>query len=168
MNQKDMIARLKERVATDETAKDVCFVWATRVRNRSNASTVGLVQRMGKEGFKHSADDYNAFLKFLASIGVGRLSRMSKGRLKLKNISLTLQSIGAVASGAEVNLQTFDQAQKAEETIKKVWKAPEAKSAMNLAFDIGGGRLIYIAIPKDLKPNEVAELIAKLQTKVAL
>lgn len=178
MNQKEIIEQLKERVANDKVAKDVCYVWAMRQRARAQVTTQGLAQRMKEEKLEHSESQYNDFLHFISDLGLGKFHRVGKGKAKLTDIAVTLQSIGAAAVGNTATLDGFKKrikyvrlskrsARRSTDVIQKLWAAPETKSVVSLGYSIGS-KVIYIPVPKELTPVEVSELVIRLQSKVNL
>lgn len=181
LNQKEVIEKLKKEAAHNPVAKDVFYMWAMRQRARNQVTVQALSQRMAEQGFKHTDDQYREVLKFLHSIGLGRLSTTSKGKITaLIEVTLTLQSVGQAAAGSG-SLDKFksrpvyaklkqverrEDKRRSSDAIEKAWAAPETKSVVGIAYMVGPNKTIYIPVPKELKPNEVADLISRLTHEV--
>lgn len=105
MSTKEMIEKLKAEQSHNKVASAVFHMFAMRQRSRHQITTRSLYYAMRGEGYKFSPSDYSQVLKFLATIGVGELEVDRKGRVKaLKNVKVTLKSLGEAACGTEVSL----------------------------------------------------------------
>lgn len=95
---KEMILKVKQEVETNKVANDVFHMFALRQRARKTITMRSLLLRMRSEGFEYTPEQYAQVLKFLASMGIGKLDQDYKGSVRgLKDISVTLQSLGKAA-----------------------------------------------------------------------
>lgn len=102
----DITAKIKNRAETSKVFNILCHVFALRQRTRRQITIHSLFVTMTKEGFNFTKDDYRKELEFLAEIGIGTLERSKTGVVKaLKNIKITLQSIGMTGVGKRPVLQ---------------------------------------------------------------
>src|ERR1700722_8921493 len=95
--------RLQAEAQKNECFAAICTVFALRERTRSQVTVQSLMATMEKEGFKFSREQYEKCLVFLATLHIGKLDHDMKGRVRgLKNINITLQSIGLASVGKQV------------------------------------------------------------------
>lgn len=100
-----VVEQLKAEAKRDQVFSNVCHVFAARERARQQVTLEALWYNMQKHGFKHTKEQYEAVLKFLASRGIGHIERDSKNRIiALKGVKYTLQSIGRAALGERPSL----------------------------------------------------------------
>lgn len=105
MNTQTVVEILKKEADKDTVFKDVAHVFAQRKRARRQVTVTSLAARMAKEGFDYSKSEYARVLKRLSDLGLGSLQQDARGRIKaLKDIKISLQSIGAAAVGSSKNL----------------------------------------------------------------
>lgn len=169
------VQTLRDRVAVDKIAKDVFHVMSIRERARNVITLGGLQQRMKKEGYNYEVGDYADVLKLMASLDFGTLMTDSKGRtIGLKDIKITLQSIGSAAIGQSDDLVGWKPRNKyvpidtaAPEDIAP---APRARPSEieTKAYSISITALIHgtpvnIPIPNELTEKEIASLIVRLR-----
>lgn len=108
-----VIQALRARCEDSKTFNSMCHVFALRERTRRQITLTSFQQAMMKEGFKFTKQQYAEELKFMAALGLGKLSLNKKGVITaLTNISVTLQSIGLVAVSKRGNLAAFLPSQK--------------------------------------------------------
>jgi hypothetical protein len=104
----ETVQKLTNEAKVNPVWNAVAHVFALRERARSQVTVTALEQRMKDEGFEFGREDYENVLKLLASVGVGKLVRDTKGRINaLVDIKVTLQSIGKVAAGAATEVMGF-------------------------------------------------------------
>jgi hypothetical protein len=187
MDQIKVVETLKQTAEKNRTAQDVFHFWAMRERTRNVVTVEALASRMKKEGFDHAPSDYAAFLRQLSNLGLGKLDISPTGKVKaLKDIKLTLQSIGAAAVSGKSKLTGFyprnrfgellvssDAPQKVLEPVKAAPPKPVAKPAKETngsPVNVGialvmsiNGKNVSIPVPQDLTIVEVAALVAKLK-----
>lgn len=161
-----IIEKLKEEVTKNPAANAVLHVFALRKRTAQSVTIARLTQSMKNEGFIYTRGDYESVLKTLADLGVGKLDIDSKGRIRsLRDIKLTLQSIGGAACGAKPNLAGFRQRArygKLQVPTTTVSKPKVIEVGLDLLIN---GKLIKIQIPKEFSPEEIAGLISSFQGK---
>jgi hypothetical protein len=120
---------------------------------------------MKKEGFNYYRSEYLPVIKLLADLGFGTLDVDSKGKIRgVKNIKVTLQSIGAAACKQNTFIKGFSPRNKFT-TVSPIRNEPQAVKAMptavSLEFNING-KILHIPVPKDLTGEEIAQIVKKL------
>lgn len=109
-NMTDLAAKLRAEAASNPTFKAICETFAKRERARNQVTLANLAITMEREGFEYTREQYATALKTLASLGVGRLEQTRKGKqVVLKDIKVTLQSLGKVATSKADSLRNFKQ-----------------------------------------------------------
>ncbi len=99
---------LKKEAEKNKAFEDVCTVFAMRERARSQVTINSLKAAMDKEGYKHDKDAYKDVISRLARLGVGKLHKDTKGRVRaLTDVKYTLQSVGLSAVGEKLNVSPF-------------------------------------------------------------
>lgn len=97
-----MIEKLRDEAKKNKCLNAICHVFALRERARGQVTLGALKQTMAKEGFDFKNSEYEDVLIFFGKIGLGTVSKNSKGRVDaLKNIKYTLQTIGRAAVSEE-------------------------------------------------------------------
>lgn len=171
-----LIETLKKEAATNKAANAVFHVFALRQRARRNVTVHSLEQRMKKEGFDFSPNEYSGVLKTLAGLGFGKLQTDHKGRVKaLTDVNTTLQSIGSAACGQRVTLTGLKSRNKfttmvvtkmdaapTAEIFKKVAPVPQVDLRLSLAIN---GKPVSISVPENLTAEEITGIILKLQSR---
>lgn len=105
----NIATELKKEADKNKVFNDVCAVFALRERARSQVTVNALKAAMEKNGFTYAKDDYKDVIARLARLGVGKLNKDSKGRVRgLTDVKYTLQSIGLTAVGEKLNLAPFN------------------------------------------------------------
>lgn len=185
MKLSESLKTLQKQSVEHRVVNDVLHVFAVRKRARSMITIRGLAARMKAEGFEeHSDDDYRKVLKLLAEAGFGKLEMDTKGRVvALKDIRVTLQSIGKAVLNEEVKLKGFTPRTKYEKVptdsanppvlpqtpaSQKKQEITEARNGsrtismpLNISFDMGAGKPVVITLPKGLSQDEIALLISQ-------
>ncbi len=194
MNKSEIIQTLRNEAKTDKATEAAFQVCAVRNRARNRVTVDGLIQRMHIEGFTdYDETDAVRFLEILTRTGFGRLEKDAKGHVKaLTDIKVTLQSIGRVACGEEVDLDKFKKrnryvklaevpkaamlatpAKPAPKTVAVPKLAPKAlvrpvapprRATVGLTFHVGA-REIKLPLSDDLTPEEIAMIVAKFQDR---
>lgn len=139
LSPKEVVTRLRQKASEDPIFKSVAQGFAIRERSRNQVTIASLTQKMNKEGFNYTRQDYVDVLKFLANLGFGRLDLSPKGKVRaLKDIPMTLQSIGmaAVANSTDFDRQSISKAQ-AKLPIPKVDERVAKAHAKTIAGKIG-------------------------------
>ncbi len=127
----ELAIRLKGEAEINPAFAAVCLAWSMRERTRRQVMLSTLVVAMAAEGYNFAKEEYAKVLEFMASVGLGRLERDSKGRIRgLKDITVTLQSIGlaSVSNKALIRFNPPKPFTRLRElpagTIKQLPKAP--------------------------------------------
>lgn len=108
LNPKQLVEQLRVLAASDKTFNAVAHVFAIRERARGEVTLSNLRLRMAREGFHFKGDELGQVLKKLSELGIGTLYIDSDKRIRsLKNIKVTLQSIGQAAVGKLDKLEKF-------------------------------------------------------------
>lgn len=171
MNQNEIVETIRAEVATNKVSNDVLIVFGARERTRSVITLRNLHLSMKSLGFKHNKAEYAKVLEFLAKLGLGYLDVDSKRRVRaLKDIKVTLQSIGAVAFGAKASLTMLHKRNKFLNLVPKlespVKTAPTIQPAKDLTVSLvvhTRGKTLSIPIPIEFTAIEIAQFIAKIQ-----
>jgi len=108
-NNTQIVEALRAECARNPILSAVCHVFAIRERARQQVTIGSLVLRMAQEGYKYTKGDYQNVLRFFANLGIGTLefNPNNKEVRALKNIRLTLQSIGRAAVTTDNVLEKF-------------------------------------------------------------
>lgn len=110
-----MVKALREEVHSDRTLNAICNVFALRERARDRVTIGSLRQTMYKEGFSFTTQELEKALKIMANIGLGKLHYDRSGKVHaLKEIKMTLQSIGLAAKNNQDGLTPYSKQKKFE------------------------------------------------------
>jgi hypothetical protein len=176
------VETLRARVAADKITRDVFHVMSLRERARNIITLGGLQQRMKKESYNYEMSDYIEVLKLMASLDFGTLMTDARGRVTgLKDISITLQSIGAAAMGQSDDLIAWKPRNKyvpladaipveIAQPIREASKAKAAKSSDGAGYSVSitfviNGKPVNFPIPNDLNAQEIADLILRFRSE---
>lgn len=174
MDQQLAITNLKKEAQSNPIAGDVLKMFAERKRARHVVTLGALEQRMKKEGFSHNRDEYASVLKFLASQGFGHLETDKKGRVKaLKEVKMTLQSIGQAAVGKQMSLAAlkqrnkFNQLQARTSALSATADIIKPKTGNGTGFPVSitvvvNGKPVNLRVPKEFNEKDIGELVVKL------
>lgn len=172
MNQVEVITKLKDRASKDPAANAVFHVWAFRERARNQVTLNSLEQTMKAEGFTFDTRQYSSLLEYMASLGIGKVDRDFKGRLRaLKEVKTTLQSIGQAAVGQKLNLELIKQRNKFVELEAKtegLIAAVEMVKDLKVQFPVSltvvvEGKPVNFRLPPNLTSEEIARLVKMFQ-----
>lgn len=165
MTKEQMVEALRNKAKEDKVANAIFHMFALRDRSRSDVTIVGLSQAMKHEGFNFKRDEYQKFLRFLSSIGIGQLMQDSKNKVKgIKDIHLTLESIGRAAIGKEIaNLDAFVPRKKFNELII-IPKENKTEVKVGVSMSVNG-RSYNIDLPEDLTNTEIASVLETIRGK---
>lgn len=110
LNNPQIIELLRKGAQTNPAFAAVCKVFSERERARQQVTVHSLSARMLKSGYQFSKKDYINVLKYLSNLGIGALDvNPSTNEVRgLKNIKITLQSIGEVAMATSTNFEKFN------------------------------------------------------------
>lgn len=169
MNPKEVAALLKAEAASNPVFNAVCMAFAIRERARQQVTIQTLKATMAKEGYKFPTEEYAKILTFLSSLGIGRLDRNAKNKVRgLKDIKVTLQSIGRVATSEGVtkmdrlnvkNTFTKLKADEKEQEVSKVLNPPVYPASLTVTID---GAPVSFPLPKGLTTDQLGTLLTKI------
>jgi hypothetical protein len=179
MNKQMIIESLQKKAKENKVFYDFLHVCSVRDRARCVVTLSGLSQRMKKEGYAYPDTEYAPVLKFLADLGLGRLEKNGYGRVKaLRDVKMTLQSIGEAGIGKSKTLKAFKQRNKfmklfegPSEVVAKPKQEerrqiptqvilPQAKLIVSI-----NGKPVTIQVPSNLTEQEIAALIGRFQDR---
>lgn len=180
MSEKEVIEALRNEVKLSPIANAVFHLFALRARARQTVTVSSLYQRMLKEGFSYRKSDYIPIIKMLAKAGFGIIDTDQKGRIKgLKDVKVTLQSIGAAAVGHDIQFKRMKKRTKFSNLVNKpdIIKDSEIlettlSEAMTKKEDIKpldirltilvNGKPVEIKVSDNLTAGELAMLITSI------
>lgn len=188
MEKDRIVESLKNKAQTNACANAVFHVWAVRQRARNMVTMASLTQKMTEEKFTFPRAEYEQFLKFLGGLGLGTLEVSRTGRVvALKNIKISLQSIGLSAVGHKEALQVFRTRKRFERlpivtgaSMPSAEKASEKKAPTSIQTvatpieNTESGVIIRLMVrgkPLELAPNpewtteDLVSLIERLRDK---
>lgn len=168
MTADQLIESLKKLYQENKVANDVFTSWSLRGRARTEITVSALKQRMDKEGFKHHRSEYATFLATLAKCGMGELEKNADGRVEaLRNIKLSIPSVGSVAVGKEELIEAFSPRHGFKRIVSTTAvQTPEVVKGLSVSLSLPvGGRIVRIKIPSGISSAEIARLIDKFQDK---
>ncbi len=162
---------LRSETKSKPAVSAVMHVFAMRKRARSNITVGGLDQKMRTEGFNFPRSEYAKIIRMLSDLGFGKLDVDSKGRVRaLKEVKVTLQSIGEAAVGQAKKLENWQQRSKYSPlvaTAELIKAAPQAKSG-GISHPVSitvliNDKPVNFRIPKELNANEIADLVVRFR-----
>lgn len=182
MTNKEMVELLKKEAQNNPAANAIFHVFALRQRARNSVSILGLKQSMKSAGFDFTRAEYIKVLRFLATLGIGRLDTDPRGKVRaLKDVRITLQSIGESACGSEniglkyykernkfVDLpsqQKYAQVPKPEVIAPTASVSPMTLNAHLKLTLIINDKELQIELPKGFTAQETALLISSLNNR---
>lgn len=163
---KQVIDRLREESKKSPVLTAVLVYFGSRKRARGTLSAQVLQRSMAREGFTYSHNDYAKVLELLASLGLGKINRDSRGRIKgLKEVTVTFQSIGkAVIDEAERPLAIFNKRERYSKVLTLMSGIAPAKSPMPKTVRVKiGKKTLPIEVPNDFDVQDIIELFSKFQ-----
>lgn len=167
MSNQEIVGSLKKYAAENAVANDVFCAWAMRQRARNQVTMAALYQKMKINGFNHKYEEYEGLLKFLGALGLGRLELDKRGKvIALKEVKMTLQSIGEAACGGKEKLKGFKPRNKFSRLISKpktlVTTSVQQPKTFERDIEIVvtlEGKPIRINMPKSLSAEQIAGII---------
>ena len=178
-NPKAVVDRLREEAQQNPVFNAVATWLATRDRTRQQITMSHLRITMQREGFNFKREQYEDVLKFLATLGIGRIE-LDRGQISaLKDIRVTLQSVGTAALGTESKLDKFAPAINFQSLpVKPAPPKPQAKPptlaaplkpeppsyATSLVVQIDGNTVTF-PLPKGLTTSELGYLLNQLYSR---
>ena len=182
---RNLISALREEAAKNPVFNSVCLVFSMRERTRQQITIPSLMVTMDKEKFSFSKEELAKVLRFLSGLGIGTLEHDRSGKVTaLKNIKVTLQSIGLSALSKKEGLDKFqaqpqfqslvaDQASKAPVPTKTV-QIPHAGTTDNtnrfpasLTVKIEGKPVVF-DIPHGISLKDLSAVLQDLYKKAVV
>lgn len=177
-NMYNMVENLRKEAKNNPVFHTICKLFAARERARQQVTLSNLRLTTAKEGFNFTKQQHEQVLKFLASVGVGKLDIDTKGELRaLKDIRFTLQSIGAAAIAKSEGLDKFKmQAQFNSLPTKDTQEKKYSTARAPLKADVSGryaaalvvridGQSVQFELPKGVTTKELGEILSTLYAK---
>lgn len=169
MNVVEVVNALRKEADENKVSNAVLHVFAVRQRARNVIILNSLANRMRREGFSFKKEEYVPLLKLMANLGLGVLMLDPKGKVKgLKDIRITLQSIGTAGCGHGNELKSFIKRNKFTPIPAPIdRRAPESVPTtpgltVSLEFMING-KFIKIPVPKNFTADDVAALLKRIK-----
>lgn len=169
----DLVTKLRNQASKDKAFNAVCHIFAMRERSRAQVTLSSLMATMLREGFSFDRKQYVEVLKFLASVGLGRLDAEKNGRVKaLKDIKVTLKSVGlaAVSKQDALDKASFSNTFKPLPSVSAQQPQGEAESVhvrypakLTVSFD--KDEVSTFSLPKGISAKELGELLTQLYRK---
>ncbi len=163
-----VMQEISAEATRNKTFYEVCLVLACRERSRNTLTVTALVQKMKEEGFEHQPGDYREVILKLHAFGIGELMKSARGTaVGLKNLEVTLQSIGQAGVGTGVTLDTYKGKLRQEklplpkEVVHEIVgvEAPKPMT-INLTINIKG---VPVNMSMPANGEVISELINKLK-----
>lgn len=166
---KDLVAAVRQRAATSPAFNAMCHVFAMRERTRQQITLTSLYLTMEREGFKFKKEQYAKELEFMASLGLGKLETDKSGITALKNIYVTLQSIGMAGISKKDSIEKFN----LTPNFVKLPSSTDATPLLSTKQDLKGyklsmtvefeGKAVTFQIDaSDMKAEDLLEMLADL------
>lgn len=166
------VTKLREEVKTNPTLNALIHMFALRERTKVRVTISNLRVRMAREGFSFAQKDYEAALKFLNELGIGRLMTNKSGRvLGLDGIDIKLQSLGKVALGQGTRLRTHKSRVALKPNVKLVsTDSPPKPKVRNpdpypvYLTIIVEGRPMIVRGPDSVEPNNLGDFLTRFKS----
>lgn len=174
---KEIVNRLKIKAGHDAAFNAMCYVFAMRERTRSQISLNSLCFTMAREKFNFTKAQYAKGLEFMALLGLGKLMYDNKDRLlMLKDIKVTLQSIGQAALDKKPSLERFHKMPEFVDlpVVKPQAETPVAKPQVKEAVLISeepyldvklSGQSYRFKLPKNISERDILDMLSTLYKK---
>ncbi len=167
----NVINQLRNEVRIKEAFNAVAHVFAVRQRARHQVTLTALLRTMRREGFNHPVEAYTGVLEKLAALGFGRVEKDAKGHVRaLKDVRVTLQSIGSAACGTASSLSSRKLRTRYRQLAPRpAVLAPKVeRPAIGLSVVVhSGGKQLTIPVPAGLTLADMAGLLEELRSKGA-
>lgn len=168
---KNLVSMLRQEAEKNKVFNSVCHVFAMRERTRQQVTIQSLQITMEKEKFTFTKPQLEGVLKFMATLGIGTLEYDRHGSVRaLKNIRVTLQSIGLAALSRKESLDKFQAAPVFKSLVIDMEKPKVAAAApligdqrftASLSVNIYGKTLIF-ELPKGVSMQELSNILANI------
>lgn len=163
----NVVESLVKEASSNPVSNAMFHVFALRKRARNRVNLNSLYLRMTKEGFTYSRSEYIPGLKLLVSLGLCDQDVNHRGRfIGIKNIKVTLQSIGAAACNKNTDIANFKQRNKFQTMMPKpeILKQSIKQNSLELSLDLTiDNNVIHLPLPKSLTSEQISLLINKLK-----
>lgn len=170
------LENLRKEINKHPAAPAVFEVFAGRERARNRVTVKALALRMKSKGYSFTEQEYAEVLEKMAKEGFGSLDRDSKGRIKaLKDIKITLQSLGSAVLGQQERLSNIKERNKFKELVtlsEDIQTKPDIVKSQSIKVSYSLTLLyvvkdqeLRIPIPVTMTPDAIADLITRLQGK---
>lgn len=172
MSNEQIVTALRTEASKNEVFNAICHIFALRHRSRQQITVGSLRLKMAQEGYNFSKEQCWHVLRFLSSLGIGYLEfdSTTKELVALKNIRLTLQSIGLVAVGTSDKLIRFNPLieflqlpannKPMPSPIKSQSKAKDDfEAAVTVNVD---GKVMTFELPKGISARDLVRLIGEV------
>lgn len=176
---KNIVHALREEANQNPVFNSVCLVFSMRERTRQQITLPSLMQTMDKEKFSFTRAQLEGVLRFLSTLGIGSLAFDKSGKIfALKNIKITLQSIGLVSLSKKDGLDKFkaqphfeslvaDTAAKAPKSLK-VERTPagpvdvvDGRYPATLTIKINGSPVVF-ELPRGITLKELSIVLTQM------
>lgn len=171
--EKQAIEVLKQSVKSNAAHNAVLHMWALRQRARFQVTLAALKQKMKAEGFDFPDAEYAALLRIMAQLGLGTIVADKRGKVTaLKDIRITLQSLGQAVIGNSAKLESYRQRTSYIELPKPVDKSgTETPPTVKLtAFEtpvivtfIVNGKPVNVSFPKEANAEDIGTVVERFQ-----
>lgn len=166
MDQKKIIESLRTEAGTNKLAAAVFHLFAMRERSRRCITVRSLALKMKAEGFIYNKQEYLPFFHFLSKLDLGSLERNRRGGVRaLRDIPVTLQSIGLAAVGKSNGLIQFRSRAKKErpQAVFRPGLTMKHPSTTDIKIMVTiDERPWYLDVPKDYSEEDIAKVISML------
>lgn len=154
-----IVTQLRDEVRKNPVFNDVCHVFALRERARQQVTIGSLFSTMKKNGFHHTKEQYKGVIKALAALGFGRLEKDKNNNIvALKNVCITLQSIGRAALGSTGKLEANVPRPKFVDMPQTFIEKPKSAYKVILTVLVEGTP-IKIEVPTKVTESNLGELL---------
>lgn len=169
LSSSQIVDSLRAEASRNPAFNAVAHVFALRERTRGQVTVKALAWTMKKEGFTFPIEAYENIIRVLASLRLGTLDTTTKGKVRgLKNVTVTLQSIGLAAVSRSASLSKFKiktaftslPATSTPVVAPTPVKMPEAtyKASIKVTFD---GEDIVFDLPDGIGAKELGLFLSK-------
>lgn len=158
---------IREEAARNNLFALVCTMFASRERNRNTLTPAALKLAMSKRDLNYPKSRYSDILRFMASLGLGKLDIGPRGQVRaLNRIPINLKSIGNMVTGSPKQEAPIIPSQQAQPAQKMVTKAKTGDFQIaytpRLTLVIGKEELPIPGVKK-IDPNKLGEFIQGFQ-----
>lgn len=165
---RNLASNIKAEASKNPVLFTVCEVFAHRQRTRQQITVASLQATMKKHRYNYSKEEIQRVIKIFADLGVGTIQHSSTGRVRaLKNIKVTLQSLGAAAVDKGQKI-TAHRPRLHQVSLAMPAEAPAtpAPACCKVAFTITvDGKDIVFDLPQEVPKDRLGDFIASLYSQ---